>query len=96
MNTSRTELIEFSESPEVIATIPLPATGFLRQKSVLGDKKANPPVPAIIPVCASTWWAGIKAGRYPKPVKLAPNVTAWRVEDIRALIGRINGQRVSE
>ncbi|MBM6580990.1 AlpA family phage regulatory protein [Microvirga sp. BT689] len=34
----------------------------------------------------STWWAGIKDGRYPKPVKLGPRITAWRVEDIRALI----------
>ena len=31
-------------------------------------------------------WAGVKAGRYPKPVKLGPRITAWRVEDIRTLI----------
>ena len=27
-----------------------------------------------------------KSGRYPKPVKLGSRITAWRVEDIRALI----------
>ena len=39
-----------------------------------------------IPVGKSTWWDGVKSGRYPKPVKLGPRITAWRVEDIRALI----------
>ncbi len=33
-----------------------------------------------------------QAGIYPVPVKLGPNTTAWRVEDIRELIERINNQ----
>ena len=57
----------------------LPETGFLRLPSVIAP--AGP-----IPVSKSTWWAGVKSGRYPKPVKLGPRITAWRVEDIRALI----------
>ena len=64
----------------------LPETGFLRIKNILGDPKATPPIPALIPVKKSCWWAGCKTGRFPKPVKLGPRVTAWRVEDIRALI----------
>ncbi|PTQ74693.1 AlpA family transcriptional regulator [Nitrosomonas oligotropha] len=64
----------------------LPETGFLRLPQIIGNPKAEPPVPPIIPVCKSTWWAGIKSGRYPKPVKLGSRITAWRVEDIRALI----------
>ncbi len=43
-------------------------------------------IPAVIPVCKSKWWQGVKSGRYPQPTKLGPRVTAWRVEDIRALI----------
>ncbi len=39
----------------------------------------------IIPVGKSTWWAGVKSGRYPQPVKLGKRTTAWRVEDIHAL-----------
>ena len=39
-----------------------------------------------IPVSKSTWWARIKSGRYPKPVKLSTRITAWRVEDIRSFI----------
>ena len=65
----------------------LPETGFLRITQIIGNPKAIPPIPAVIPVCKSTWWEGVKSGRYPKPVKsLGLRITAWRVEDIRALI----------
>jgi prophage regulatory protein len=64
----------------------LPETGFLRLPQILGDPKAEPPIPPIIPVKKSCWWEGVKTGRFPKPVKLGPRVTAWRVEDVRALI----------
>lgn len=67
----------------------LPETGYVRLPQIVGDPKANPPIPAIIPVSKSTWWNGVKEGRYPRPVKLGPRVTAWRVEDIRALIERV-------
>ena len=64
----------------------LPETGFVRLRQIIGDSNADPPIPPIIPVRKSTWWDGVKSGRYPKPVKLGPRITAWRVEDIRALI----------
>ena len=62
----------------------LPETGFLRLPQIIGDPvKGFPP---LIPVKKSTWWKGVADGRFPQPVKLGPRVTAWRVEDIRALI----------
>lgn len=64
----------------------IPETGFLRLPQIIGNPKAEPPIPAIIPVKKTTWWNGVKSGLYPKPVKLGPRVTAWRVEDIRELI----------
>jgi hypothetical protein len=64
----------------------LPETGFLRLPNIIGNPKAEPPIPALIPVKKSCWWAGVKSGRFPKPVKLGPRVTVWRVDDIRALI----------
>ena len=67
----------------------LPETGFLRLPQIIGDPKAEPPIPPIIPVKKSCWWDGVKSGRFPKPVKLGPRVTAWRVEDIRALIASL-------
>ncbi len=54
----------------------LPETGFLRLPEVL----------KLYPVSRSTWWAGIRSGRYPKPVNLGRRMTAWRAEDIRDLI----------
>ncbi|NMG05134.1 helix-turn-helix transcriptional regulator [Azoarcus taiwanensis] len=62
----------------------LPETGFLRLPQIIGDPAKG--LPPLIPVKKSTWWAGVKSGRYPQPVKLSQRVTAWRVEDIRALI----------
>ncbi|WP_336491297.1 helix-turn-helix transcriptional regulator [Methylobacterium nigriterrae] len=54
-------------------------TGFIRLASILAPT-------GPIPVSRSTWWSGVKSGRFPKPVKLGPRTTVWRVEDIRALI----------
>lgn len=45
-----------------------------------------PEILRFVPVGKSTWWAGVKSGRYPKPIKLGPGITAWRWADIRALI----------
>ena len=56
-----------------------PTTGFVRLSAIIAP---NGP----IPVSKSTWWAGIKDGRFPKPIKLGPRITAWRVEDIKSLI----------
>lgn len=54
----------------------LPHEGYARLPAVL----------SVYPVSRSTWWAGVKSGRYPKPVRLGPNTVAWRVEDIRRLL----------
>lgn len=68
----------------------LPATGFLRLPQIVGTpadhKRGIPAVPGFVPVSRSTWWAGVRSGRYPQPVKIGERCTAWRVEDIRALI----------
>ena len=66
----------------------LPEEGYLRLPQILGNPKADPPIPALIPICRSSWWAGVRAGKYPAPVKLGPRTTVWKVQDIRALIER--------
>ncbi len=58
----------------------LPQEGFLRLPDVL----------RFIPVGKSTFWAGIKTGRFPAAVKLGPRTTAWRVSDIRKYIDTFN------
>lgn len=54
----------------------LPETGFIRLANIL----------RIIPIGKTTWWAGVKSGRFPEAIKLGERTTAWRVEDIRELI----------
>lgn len=39
-----------------------------------------------VPVGKSTWWQGVKEGRFPQPIKLGPRITVWRLEDIEALL----------
>ena len=61
----------------------LPPEGLVRLPQVL----------AVIPVSASTWWAGCKSGRFPAAIKLSPRVTVWTVASIRALIASPDGAR---
>lgn len=66
---------------------PNATTGFLRLPQIIGDADADPPIAPVIPVSKSTWWAGVKTGRYPQPTRaLGARITAWRVEDICELI----------
>ena len=44
-----------------------------------------PEVLKLIPVSRATWYAGMKDGRYPSPVKLGPRAVAWRSASILAL-----------
>jgi predicted DNA-binding transcriptional regulator AlpA len=62
---------------------------FYKEKHIIGDKKAVPPVPAIIPVSRTTWRNGIKAGIYPAPVKLGARSIAWRAADIAELVAKL-------
>lgn len=62
--------------------ISLPETGFVRIPTIL----------KIFPIGKSTWWEGVKSGKYPKPIKIGVRTTAWKVEDIRALIEKYSNQ----
>lgn len=64
----------------------LPEVGYLRLSQILN----------IIPISKSAWWEGCRSGLYPKPVKLGPRTTAWRVEDIRELMELINKESLYE
>ena len=60
----------------------LPATGFLRLAQVL----------QLVPVSKTSWYEGIQSGIYPQPVKLGPRTSAYRAQDIAALIERLGTQ----
>lgn len=50
-----------------------------------------PEVLKLFPVSKSTWWQGVRDGKFPTPVKLTERTTAWRNEDIRALLEKVGG-----
>ena len=62
--------------------VTIPETGFIRLAQVL----------TVIPLGKSSWWKGVKSGRFPKPVKLSERCTAWKAEEIHALIKQLSAQ----
>lgn len=58
----------------------------LRLRQIIGDPKADPPVPAMIPVSKSAFYAGIKSFRYPAPSHALGRVSVWRLDDILRVI----------
>jgi prophage regulatory protein len=55
-----------------------------------------PQVLQRFPVCKSTWWAGVRDGKYPKPVKMKCRCTAWRESDIDQLIQDVSEEADDE
>ena len=62
--------------------VSLPEKGFVRLPTIL----------QMIPVSKSTWWAKVKTGEYPQPVKLTDKITAWKAEDIHTLIDMLGNE----
>lgn len=56
--------------------------GLYRLKSIVRTKGGGTP---LIDVSPSTWWAGVKSGRFPQPIRLGPRTTCWRGADLLAL-----------
>lgn len=62
----------FNSGKEQTLQIDKPLACFIRLNQVL----------ELIPVSKATWWNGCKTGRFPKPYKIAPRITAWNVQEI--------------
>lgn len=43
-------------------------------------------IPEKLPIAKSQFWAGVKSGIYPQPIKLGPRTTCWRLSDIDKLV----------
>jgi len=75
--TLRAQSILTPEVRRILARHALPVSdGFMRLPQVL----------AVFPISKTKWWAGVRAGQYPRSVKLGTRVTAWRTRDIAALL----------
>lgn len=64
------------------------AIGYLRIWQIVGDRKRG--IEPLLPVGRSTFLAGVKSGKYPKPVKLGERTTAWKKSDILELLNSVD------
>ena len=53
----------------------LPDSSFVRLNQLIST--------AVIPFSAATAWRRVREGKFPQPVRVSPQVTAWRVGEIR-------------
>lgn len=63
----------------------------LRIWQITGDKKRG--IEPLLPIGRSTFLAGVKSGKYPKPIKLGSKTTCWRKSDIVELINNLGGAK---
>ncbi len=59
----------------VVAFDELPDSAFVRLNQLLST--------SVIPFSAATAWRRVRAGTFPQPVRVSPQVTAWRVGEVR-------------
>lgn len=64
----------------------LPETGFVRLPQIL----------AVFPISRTAFYAGVRSGIYPQPIKLTARCTAWKAADIHALIASYNTEELAE
>ena len=53
-----------------------------------------PQILELLPISRAHWLAGVKSGKYPRPVKLGKRITCWKISEIQQLIH--NGTTESE
>lgn len=75
--------MQLHTKPQPLNAGALPATGYVRQPGL---------IPAIVPISSATLWRWCKDGRFPKPHRLGPRITAWKVEEVRAWMAEREGQ----
>ena len=64
--------------------------GFIRISHIIGDPRRG--IKPTIPVSRATWYAGVRSGKYPKPIRLSEGVSVWRASDIDNLCQQIEQQ----
>ena len=64
--------------------------GFLRLHEIVNHPKNPKP---LIPISRSGFWAKVKEGEYPQPVKLGPKTTAWKRDDIMNLVKQLEARK---
>ena len=59
----------------------------IRLSEIIGKKKNGEVIEkGLLSIGASTWWKGVKEGRFPAPVKLGERTTCWRLSDVLEIV----------
>lgn len=61
----------------------LPDSAFIRESHLVQNPK-RPDRPAPLPFSGATLWRKVREGTFPKPLKLGPKITAFKVGEVRA------------
>lgn len=62
---------------------------YLRVSEIANNRRTGDP--GMLPVSAATWWAWVKAGKAPQPIRLSAGVTVWRAADVLAFAESLAG-----
>ncbi len=60
-------------------------------EDIIGSKKKG--IKPIIPVSRSTWFDGVKDGRFPKPIHLSARRTVWFKSDVLTFLDKLKSER---
>lgn len=71
-----------TKQPPALQPGALQSAAFLRARQLVKG-----PAP-LLPFSDATLWRKVKAGEFPRPVKLGPKLTAWRAADVADWIER--------
>jgi prophage regulatory protein len=76
--------------PQIIGQSPVTEEQALANQKAQNykPKRARQGITPLIAISRTQWWLGVASGRFPKPITgvLGERISAWRAEDIRALI----------
>ena len=86
-NAGRQRLILAVTNSEDEAVKQLPEEGFLRIGDIIGDRRRG--TAGVLPVSRTEFYAGVKEGLYPAPIKLGPRLSVCHVQYVRAHIAQI-------
>lgn len=77
----------FVRLPQIIGQAEVTeAEAKLNRERNRGPRRPRKAIAPLIPISRSSWWEGVRTGRYPKPLKLGAGTTVWKSAEIFALI----------
>lgn len=72
----------------------MPADSLVRAKQILGDPACEPPLPAYLSVSRSKFYALVRDGLLPPPVRLPGSTSSlWHLGSLRAAVARLTGSQ---